>query len=407
MSNAGKVLGVALLAALAWVVAPATDAQQPLRIGMSLSQTGLYAAPGQNLRARQLCVKHANEKGGVLGRRIELIVEDDRSKATTAVAIYEKLITRDKVDAILGPYNSAIVEAVADVTEKHKMPMVSPSGTVTSIYKKGRKFVFMVSSATEVYLEGFIDMAAKRGLKTVALIHEDRIFPRAVAQGGLELAKKRGLSVVLVEAYPQGTTDFSAVLTKVRGANPDVLAAGTDFEDAVAITRQLRELHVNPKMFAATVGVDLPQFHQLLGRGAEFVYGPSQWEAELVALRAGGLIPIARQYPGAREFVEAHRKEYPGAELSYHSAAGYGGCQVLVEAIRRAGSLDSEKVRAAILKMDLNTVFGAFKVDPDGFQIAHKMVIFQWQDGKKVIVWPEELAPVKARFPTPPWSQRP
>ncbi len=407
MSKAGKVLAVALLAALAWTDTPVTVAQPPIRIGMSLSQTGPYAAPGQNhLRARQLCVKHANEKGGVLGRTLKLVVEDDRSEPATAVRLYEKLISQDKVDAILGPYNSTLVEAVADVSEKYRMPMVAPAGTATSIYKKGRRFVFMVSSASEVYLEGFIDMAAKRGLKTVALIHEDRLFPKAVAQGAVELAKKRGLSVVLVEAYPKETTDFSAILTRVRVANPDVLAAGTTFDDAVAVTRQLRELNVNPRMFAVTVGGDFPQFYQKLGRGAEFVYGPSQWEAELVTLRAGGLIPIARQYPGAREFVEAHRKEFPGAELSYHSAAGYGGCQVLVEAIRRAGSLDSEKIRDAVLKLDLNTVFGAFKVDPDGFQISHKMVIFQWQDGKKVIVWPEELAPGKPRFPTPPWNQR-
>ncbi len=174
----------------------------------------------------------------------------------------------------------------------------------------------------------------------------------------------------------------------------------------VVITRLLKELGINPKMFGATVGVALPKFQETLGRDAEFVYGASQWEPELVTLRAGGLIPIARQYPGAREFVEAYRKEFPGAELSYHSAAGYGGCQVLIEAIRRAGSLDGEKVRDAILKLDFNTAFGAFKVDRDGFQIAHKMVIFQWQDGKKVIVWPEELAPGKPRFPTPPWSQR-
>ena len=132
----------------------------------------------------------------------------------------------------------------------------------------------------------------------------------------------------------------------------------------------------------------------------------AQWEAELVTLRAGGLIPIARQYPGAREFVEAHRKEFPGADLSYHSAAGYGGCQVFMEAVRRAGSLDNERVRDAILTMDLNTVFGAFKVDREGVQIAHKTVTFQWQDGRKVIVWPEELAPSQPRFPTPPWSQR-
>ena len=241
----------------------------------------------------------------------------------------------------------------------------------------------------------------------MALIHEGTIFPKSVAQGGLELAKRRGLSVVLVEAYPRGATDFSAVLTKVRAANPDVLAAGTIAEDAVPFARQMKELNVNPKMFAATVGVDLPRFYELLGRGAEFVYGPSQWEEELVTLRAGGLIPIARQYPGSREFVESHRKEFPGAGLSYHSAAGYAGCQVLTEAVKRAGSLDREKIRAAILKLDFNTVFGAFKVDPDGLQIAHKMVTFQWQDGKKVIVWPDELAPVKARFPTPPWGQRP
>jgi branched-chain amino acid transport system substrate-binding protein len=408
MRGSATLIAAVVATGLSLGTGPRAEAQQPIRIGASLSQTGAYAAIGQiQLRAYQLCVKHTNEKGGILGRRLELVVEDDQSQAATAARIYEKLITQDKVHAILGPFSSSITEAVADVAEKHRMALVAPTAGVTSIYKKGRRFVFMVYSPSEVYLEGVIDMAAKRGLKTVALLHADEIFSKAVVQGGLELAKKRGLSVVLVEAYPKGTTDFSAILTKVRVANPDVLAAGTPVEDTVAITRQLRELNVNPKMFAVTVGVDLPQFYQTLGRGAEFVYGPSQWEAELVALRAGGLIPIARQYPGAREFVESHRKEFPGADLSYHSAAGYSGCQVLIEAIRRAGSLEGEKVRDAILKMDLNTVFGAFKVDQGGFQIAHKMVMFQWQDGKKVIVWPEELAPGRPRFPTPPWSQRP
>ena len=408
MKRSGSAFTTALIAGAFWIgLVPIVEAQPPLRIGASLSQTGPYAAPGQNqLRGYRLCVKHANEKGGVLGRRIELIVEDDQSKAATAVAIYEKLITQNKVDAILGPYYAPISDAVADVSEKHRMPMVMPAGNIRSIYQKGRRFIYMMFSPADVYLEGLIDLAVKSGLKTVALIGEDSLFPRAAAQGGIELAKRRGLSVVLVEAYPPRTTDFSAILTKVRAANPDVLAAATYFDDAVAITRQLRELNVNPKMHAVTVGGDFPQFYQLLGRGAEFVYGPSQWEAELVTLRAGGLIPIARQYPGASEFVESHRKEFPGAELSYHTASGYGGCQVLMEAIRRAGSLDSERVRDAILKMDLHTVFGAFKVDRDGVQIAHKLVMFQWQDGKKVIVWPDELAPGKRRFPTPPWSQR-
>jgi len=143
----------------------------------------------------------------------------------------------------------------------------------------------------------------------------------------------------------------------------------------VAITRQLKALNVNLWMVGMTVGVDALRFYEVLGRDAEF--------------------------------VEAHKREFPGADLSNISAGAYGGCQILVEAIRRAGSLDSEKLRDAISKMDHNTVYGGFRVDRDGVQIGHRMVMFQWQDGKKVIVWPDELAPGKPRFPTPPWSQRP
>ncbi len=407
MSTARNVLAVAVLVVLGSAVAPVAEAQPPIRIGASLSMTGTYAELGQMFhRGYQLCAKHTNDKGGVLGRRLELVVEDDGSQPATAARIYEKLITQDKVEAILGPYSSPITDVAADLAEEHRMPLVAPGAAATSVFKKGRKFIFMVVSPAEVYLEGPIDMAARRGLRTVALIHEDTLFPKAIAQGTLELAKRRGLAVIAVEAYPPGTTNFSALLTRVRAANPDVLAAGTYFEDAVTIARQLKELNVNPKMFAVTVGGDLPKFYRVLGRTAEFIYGSAQWEPELVTVRAGGLIPIARQYPGAREFVESYTKEFAGTDLSYQAAGGYGACQVLVEAIRRAGSLGGEKIRDAILKMDLNTVYGRFKVDQDGVQVAHKMVMFQWQDGKKVVVWPEELAPGKPRFPTPPWSQR-
>ena len=407
MKDVRRTCLVSIAIALVFGPGPSVEAQAPIRIGASLSQSGVYAALSQNQvgRGYPLCVKHTNDKGGVLGRKLELVLEDDQSQPATAARIYEKLITQNKVDLVLGPYGSPMTEPVADVTEKYRMPLVAGSAT-TSIFKKGRKFIFMVPSPGEIYLEGLIDMAAKRGLKTVAVIHEDTLFPTTSAQGAVELAKRKGLQVVLVEAYPKGTADFTRILAKVRVANPDVLAAGTYFEDAVAITRQLKELNVNPKMYGVTIGGALPRFYELLGRTAEFVYGNSPWEPELATLRAGGLIPVARQYPGAREFVEAHNREYPGADLSYQTATGYAGCQVLTEAVKRAGSLDREKIRDAILKLDFNTVFGPFKVDPDGLQIAHKMLMLQWQDGKKVIVWPDELAPGKPRFPTPPWSQR-
>jgi branched-chain amino acid transport system substrate-binding protein len=400
------IFGAAILLFLAGL-ATVAEAQPPIRIGASASKTGTYAALGQNqLRGYQLCLQHTNDKGGLLGRKVELVVEDDQSQAATAIRIYERLITQERVDLILGPYGSPMTAPVANVTEKHRMPMVASTAATTSIFK-GQKFIFMVYSPSQVYLEGFIEFAGRNGLKTIALINEDSLFPHAAVKGAADLAKKRGLEVVFAESYPKGNTDFSAILTRVRATAPDAFAAATYFEDAVAITRQTKDLNLNPRMFAVTVGGAQPEFYKLLGRTAEFVYGPSQWEPELVTTRAGGLIPIARQYPGAREFVEAHHKAYPGADLSYQTAAGYAGCQVLTEAVKRAGSLDREKIRDAILKLDFNTVFGAFRVDGDGVQVAHKMVMFQWQDGKRVIVWPEELAPGKPRFPTPPWSQRP
>lgn len=375
---------------LAWPV----GAQQPMRIGASLSLTGTWAALGGNQhRGYQLCAKHVNEKGGVLGRKIEFVFFDDQSQPATAVRLYEKLITQDKVDAIIGPYGSANSEAVANVAEKYKIPMVVSVGAASSIFKKGRKYVFMILSPAEGFLEGLLDMAAQRGLKTVAFINEDTLFPKSTVQGSIEIAKKKGLQVVFVEAYPKATTDFSALLIKVRAANPDVLGAATFFDDAVAITRQMKELNVIPKMYGVTVGGDLPRFHEMLGKNAEFVYGASQWEPDF-------------KYPGSKEFFESYKKEFPAAEYSYHSAAGYTGCQLLVEAIRRAGSLESEKLREALLKLQTKTIMGTYKVGEDGFQLGMLSAMFQWQDGKKVIVWPDELVTGKARFPAPPWSQR-
>ena len=226
-------------------------------------------------------------------------------------------------------------------------------------------------------------------------------------QGGLELAKRRGIETVVAEAYPRNTADFSAILARIKAADPDVVAAITYFENSVVITRQMRALDIKPRMYAVTVGSNLPKFYEQLGRSAEFVYGPSQWEPELVSLRAGGIVPIAREYAAAREFVASYRKEFPHADLSYQTAQGYGACQILLEGTRRAGLLDGEKIRVTIVAMDLYTSFGRFKVDKDGVQVGHRMLIFQWQDGKKAIVWPEDFAANGPRFPTPEWSKRP
>jgi branched-chain amino acid transport system substrate-binding protein len=250
----------------------------------------------------------------------------------------------------------------------------------------------MTISPAEVYLEGLVDLAVGRGLKTVAVINEDTLFSKAAAKGTIDLARKKGMQVVFHEAYPKGTTDFSALLIKIKSLNPDVIAAGSYFDDAVATTRQMKELDVNPRMYGVTVGGDLPEFYQLLGKTAEYVYGSSQWEKNL-------------PYAGIKEFVAAYEKMW-NREPVYHSAAAYGACQIYAEAIKRANSLDSDKLRAELLRLKLTTAFGDYQVDERGFQIAHKMVLHQWQDGKKVTVWPSAVAEGKPLYPTPPWKGR-
>ena len=381
-------------------------AETPLRLGGSIAMTGRYSALGQNaLRGAKLCVKQTNEAGGLLGRKVELTVEDDQSEPSKAASIYQKLLAENKVDAVLSPYSSPITNAVAGVAEKYRVPMVACCAATSSIIRK-HKYLFQFTSPAEGYLQGLVDIAARRGLKTIVVIYQDSIFPKATAQGAINFAEKNGLKVLLVEAYAKGAANLEPLLARIRKLDPDVIAAATYFEDAVAISRALKEMNVNPRMFGVTVGGDLPKFYRELGPTAEYVYVPTKWVPELVTMRAGGLVPVARQYPGAREFVEAHRKEFPGADLSYQTVEGYGACRILVEAARRAGSLDADRIRDILLKMKTNTAFGAFNLDEDGVQIGHKILMFQWQDGKKAMVWPEELAADRPRFPTPPWNKR-
>ena len=388
-----KTAAAASVVAAVMAVALPAAAQAPIKLGASISLTGTYAKPGAYQKeGYELCAQEANDKGGLLGRKVEFVIYDDQSTPATGVRLYEKLITEDKVDGVMGPYSSPVSEAAANVTEKYKKIMVAPLAATTSIFRKGRKYIFMVISPAEGYLEGVVDMAAKRGLKTIAVVNEDTLFSKAAAAGAVELAKKKGMQVVFSEAYPKGNTDFSAMLTKIKATNPDVVVAGTYFDDAVALTRQMKELSVNPKMYGVTVGGDLPEFYDTLKQNAEYIYGATQWEPTL-------------PYPGNQEFFETYKKDF-GHEPSYHSAAGYAGCILYGEAVKRANSLDAEKVREQLLKLETKTIFGDYKVDQDGFQLAHKMVTFQWQGEKKLTVWPDELAQAKPRYPTPPWAQR-
>ncbi len=371
--------------------------KKPLKVGFSISLTGEYAETGKyQHEGYGLWKQHVNASGGLLGRPVELVFYDDKSDPATGARLFEKLITDDKVDLIIGPYSSAITATAGQVARKYEMPMLT-NGSSEKIHQQGNRYVFMVFTPAAHYLEGAFDIAAKQGLKTVAVINENTLFPKSTAEGGAEIASKTyKLQVVFREEYPKGATDISGILTKIKAINPDLICSGSYFPDAVLIVRQMKELDVNPRMFAATVGVALDEFggSKGVGKDAEYVYGSSQWEPN-------PKLP----YPGIAKFIADYRKEF-ARDPDYHSSAGYAAGEVLAAAVKKVGSFDNKKLRDAIASMDMMTIQGRFKVDETGLETGHQILLVQWQDGKKEIVWPEEHATAKVRFPTPPWRQR-
>ena len=247
---------------------------------MSITGKAYSVQGGYGREGYLLCQKHLNAQGGLLGRPVELVIYDDESDEKTAARLYEKLITEDKVDAILGPYGTAITEAVADIPDKHRKVMVAANAATSSIWEKGRKYLIMVLAPVDSAAIGALDLAARNGLKKVAIINQDALLPKAVAKTTNELAKSKSLDVVVFETYPTGTSDFSAILKKVQDAAPDLLiAAAVRLDDHVAIIRGMKGMNLDTKMVSSLPYGLLPEFYQQLGKDAEFVYSATFWEA--------------------------------------------------------------------------------------------------------------------------------
>ncbi len=381
-----------LIIAILFLVLKPFRTAPPILIGATMSETGAFSAQGLAARNGYLLFQdHINEQGGILGRKVRFIIYDDKSDTDTAAALYERLITEDGVDLVMGPYGSTLTEAVAPVTERHRQVMISPLAASGFIWDKGHRYLFMQLTPAELFLGGLIEMAYGYGLRKVAIIYEDAQFPAEEGTGAAELVKEKGMDLVVRETYPPGTDDFSALLEMIREAGADVLGmSALSTDDYIAIVRQMKELDINVKMFGAAASSD--QFQEELGDAAEYTYGLLLWDKGL-------------PHPGIDQFSEAYRKEY-NTEPTLHAAGAYGGCQILAEATELAGALDSELIREELLSLETQTIFGKFSVDERGYQVANRGVFIQWQDGEKVVVWPEEFATAKPRFPAPPWSER-
>jgi len=389
-----RTLAVLLTLVLAGVL-PAFAQSKEVLVGGAISQTGRYAEPaGRQVNSIKLWVDEVNARGGLLGRKVKLILLDDKSDTQTAIKLYEKLITEDKVEVLLAPYSSGITEAVANVNERYKMPFVAYGAASTPIWEKGRKYIFNIIAFAEDYQKGAVHLAKQIGVKRAAIIGEDSLFPRMSAKGAKDWAKKLGIEIVVEENYPLKQTDFTALLQKIKAAGAEAIFSNSYFADAAAQMRQLREQNINLRLFASTVGPGLPAFAEQLGNTAEYVLGFSQWEP----------LPQVLKHPGMKEFIETYEKRY-GEKPNYHAGTAYSSMQVTEAAIKKAGSFDNEKLREALATIEVHTILGRYKVDAKGMN-EHEGLTFQILRGQRRIVWPEKWAETKAELPMPAWDKR-
>ena len=377
---------------LASLCAPAWS-QGVVKIGVALSQTGnLAESADPYFKALEVWREQANARGGLQGKKIEFVVYDDRSDPATSARLYERLITSDKVDFLMSSLGSATAAAGSAVAEKHKTVMINGGGAAEAIQSRGFQYVFQTAARISSYADGVPPLMKKYNIKTMALVSRDYAAARDIDKDLRADAERSGEKVVLSEYFPAGTTDFSSQIAKGRQVQPDLWVGLLYPNEAIETVKQFHAANYSPKFFVAN-GVSQDDFIKSAGKDAEYALGLSLYEPSL-------------RTAGNAEFVKAYQAKY-GAQPGYYSAFGFVAGTVLEAAVKAAGSTDTEKVREKLTTLELDTVMGRHKVDPKTYmQIGVRGLLVQVQNGKREIIWPDELKTAEPKLPAPAWDKR-
>ncbi len=397
-----------VLAAL--VLLPATVfariTEDAIVLGAAVSLTGRYTTAGHHTRnGYDLAVKMINERGGVVvadkAYRLEILCYDDESTPARGAQLAERLIRQDGIRFMLGPYSSGLTTAIAPITEQHKVPMVEGNGASRALFNKGYRYLFAVLSTSEQYLQEAINLAAEQAAAgardpatlRVAVATANDPFSQDIRAGVIDDARRHGMQVVIDDKLPREANDMAATLLKVKALRPDVLLVSGHSKGAALLVRQAEEMRASAPMVAMTHCesaqiTDTKQF----GHAAEGILCAAQW-APTLTYRDG-------LFGSAADYAVRFEKEY-GYVPPYQAAESTAAVMVWADALERAGSFDTETVRAALAATDMQTFYGNIRFDQTGKNIAKPMVLLQIQDGEYRVVAPTDWASDELAFPRP------
>jgi branched-chain amino acid transport system substrate-binding protein len=365
-------------------------------IGVITAMTGTQAAFGQaHVRGYGIALEEINAQGGVLGKPVSLDTYDDQSKPDIALQGASKLVDQDRVPIVLGSYSSESSLALVPTMTRKQVPLVMPTATADNVMEQKSPWVFRVCAGSGDYAAAVLGFLKSHGApRTLAIIYESTNFGQSNAAAMRKAATASGMTIVDEEAYNAGSPSYSPMLQRVKEKKPEVLYFASYLLDATTLMRQSRQVDLNARFFTAAgtgfSAAEFPTNDKGAGKDAEYTIAASQWVPQV-------------KWPGSKEFDEKFVAKY-GAHPAYHAVQAYAALKVVAAAINQAKDAEPAAIRDALRNVHLDSAFGPIHFDENG-QNKHPVVITQVQNGRHVVVWPEDIA-VAPVLDAPPWSAR-
>ena len=398
--SAAVMLTVALAADMLGSV-PRAQAQEPIRIGMGIAQSGALAGGGKAaLLALRMWVEDVNARGGLLGRKVELIAYDDQSSPAATPGIYAKLLDVDKVDLIIAPYGTVPTAPIMPlIKQRNLLLMGNFAFQANHSVQHDRYFNNAPWNDAASWSDGFFRLGQAAGAKTVAFLAADQKFAQSLADGAKEIAKKLGLKTVYEQNYSAATVEFSSMIRAIRAAKPDMVFVMSYPNDSVGIVRAVNEIGVGDsvKLFGGgMVGLQFASIMESLGSMLNGIVNYNTYVPERTM-----------EFPGVKDFLSRYAKKATEAKVDplgyYLPPFNYAIGQMLEQAITATRSLEHKVLADYLRKNEMKTIVGPIRYGKDGEWATPRVVMIQFrgvvdknaeqfrQPGRQVILDPAQF----------------
>ncbi|TML83679.1 MAG: ABC transporter substrate-binding protein [Actinobacteria bacterium] len=373
-----------------------------IKIGISLPITGRFSEPGTAAqRGYQIWQQLVNKRGGLLGKQVELVMRDDQSDQNTIVSDYNRLITEDKVDLLLGTFSSLLNLPASAVAEKYKMVYVEPAGGSPAMFSRGFKYLFFAQQATaphqgDLFAKWVKSLPPAQRPASAAYPSQDDPFTKPVIAGIQAKLEAAGIKTAYSKIYPPETTDFDSIASAIKSSGAEMVVEGAVFDDGVGLIRSFQKLGYSPKvLFETSAPSESVLFSKAIGlKNTEGIFYTVSWSPSSTGAK----------FPLNPDFLKAYKAKFGGQLPAEDAADAFAAAQVLETAVRKVGKIDQDAIRDYLHGHPVRTILGPLSWDANGAP-RQTFLIAQWQNGKSQIVLPKVAATSKKIVnPKPGWS---